>query len=180
MGLENFSCAIFDYCHFAIYHLARMFAAHPLLLLWMPSPPRSEWLQLPRKVLVPLLCPTLSAHAHLCKLKVSQKYMPHTNNIYTNMRVCITQVYNMKSNTNNTKMNNEKRKTWATTKWKKSQNKELWFMTFACFFVCECVCCCSLCPDEGVDAGGRGVEGERGTGKGCCSGVWGSALLASF
>lgn len=28
MGLENFSCAIFDYCHFAIYHLARMFAAH--------------------------------------------------------------------------------------------------------------------------------------------------------
>lgn len=86
--------------------------------LWMPSP-RSEWLQLPRKVLVPLLCPTLNAHAHLCKLKVSQKYMPYTNNIYTNMRVCITQVYNMKSNTNNTKMNNEKRKTWATTKWKK-------------------------------------------------------------
>lgn len=36
MGLENFSCAIFDYCHFAIYHLARMFAAHPPLFECLP------------------------------------------------------------------------------------------------------------------------------------------------
>lgn len=40
MGLENFSCAIFDYCHFAIYHLARMFAAHPPLFACLP--PSSE------------------------------------------------------------------------------------------------------------------------------------------
>lgn len=80
-----YSCAIFDYCLFAIYHLARMFAAHPSVHCQPPASPAPVRLQLPRKVLVPLLCPTLnnSTHTHLCKLKVSLKY------INTHVCVCV-------------------------------------------------------------------------------------------
>lgn len=68
MGLENFSCAIFDYCHFAIYHLARIFAAHP-------PPSLFEWL------LPPLWVATVASKSF------SATFMSHTQRARTLVQI---------------------------------------------------------------------------------------------
>lgn len=146
---------------------ARMFAAHPSVHS-QPSHAAPVRLQLPRKVLVPLLCPTHSkTRTHTCVNWKSVKIIYK----YTHMCVRIHIVYTVKSNVQTTrKWTTKYVKLEQQTKWKKKtknkkkariKNYDLWLShVFVCVWVL---------PPLGLKGVGVWVaEGFMGGGVECC------------